>query len=389
MADGLNTYQEGFYAGRRCFVTGHTGFKGSWLVQWLALLGARVTGYALDPNTDPSLFDRASVADTLEKDHRGDIREAEYLIECMRAAEPEVLFHLAAQPLVRLSYQEPKATFDVNTGGTVNVLEAARQCPSLRAIVVVTTDKCYENREWPHAYRENDALGGHDPYSASKAAAEIAAAAYRLSFFEPAGIGLATARAGNVVGGGDWALDRILPDAVRALEAGRAIPVRNPGGVRPWQHVLEPLSGYLELGARLHRESGAERAQDTGNRPKTGDASCSHASANQGIPTAGAWNFGPYSDGARPVREVIEAFLSAYGSGAWEDLSARQTGAPHEAGLLVLAWDKAYRRLGWTPRWRFEETIRRAAAWYRRHAAGEDAGELCRAEIREYMESRK
>jgi CDP-glucose 4,6-dehydratase len=366
MEDLVKNFHDGFYAGRRCFLTGHTGFKGAWLAQWLHLLGAKVTGYALDPATDPSLFDRALVADALEKDVRGDIREYGLLATAMQEAQPEVVFHLAAQPLVRLSYQEPKATFDINVGGTVNVLEAARQCPSIKSIVVITTDKCYENREWTHAYREEDALGGHDPYSGSKGAAEIAAGSYRRSFFTPAGIGMATARAGNVIGGGDWAADRIIPDAVRSLEAGVPIPVRNPGAIRPWQHVLEPLSGYLALGAKLYRESEAKE-----------------------LKTPGAWNFAPYPDGARPVRDVIEAFLPVYGTGSWEDLSTRQNNAPHEAGLLILAWDKAFHGLGWKPRWRFDETVRRTARWYQRYAAKANATELCKTEILEYMAAGK
>jgi CDP-glucose 4,6-dehydratase len=347
------------YKDKRVLLTGHTGFKGSWLSMWLKLLGAETTGYALDPPTEPSLFDRAKVADTVH-DARGDIRDYESVRAVLAEAQPEIIFHMAAQPIVRLSYEEPKATFDTNVGGTVNLLEAARKCATVKAIVVITTDKCYDNREWVHAYRENDALGGHDPYSASKGAAEIVAASYAKSFSNESGVHVATARAGNVVGGGDWASDRILPDAARALEAGKGVPVRNPASIRPWQHVLEPLYGYLLLGSRLL-------------------ACPNDAQAKEDL--AGGWNFAPDVRSCRPVGELIDLFVQHYGSGHWDDLSAHQENAPHEARFLSLAWDKAYRHLGWRPHWDFEETIKRSAEWYAQHAAGADARGLCEEDI--------
>ncbi len=349
------------YRGARVLLTGHTGFKGSWLSIWLQRLGSKVTGLALDPPTQPNLFTEANVGG-LVTDLRGDIRNLDDVAEAVRQAEPDVVFHLAAQPLVRLSYNEPKYTFDTNVGGTVNVLEALRASKSVRAIVVVTSDKCYENREWPYAYRESDPLGGRDPYSASKGAAEIVAASYARSFFDGVGVPLATARAGNVIGGGDWAADRIIPDAVRALQDGQPVPVRNPDAVRPWQHVLEPLCGYLALGACLLA------------RP-------------DGIHYAEAWNFAPAASSCQPVRALISAFIQHYGTGAWTDLSDKQVQAPHEANLLALAADKAFRRLGWRPRWDFGQAVQHASSWYRRHGGGESALDLCIEDIESYIRS--
>ena len=352
------------YSGARCLVTGHTGFKGAWLCQWLHRLGAKVTGYALDPPSEPSLFDLAGVG-SLVDDVRGDLLDREALSEAMLRCKPQVVFHLAAQALVRRSYAEPRYTFDVNVGGTVNVLEILRSCPSLKAVVVVTSDKCHENRGRPDPFAEDDPLGGSDPYSASKACAEIVSAAYRCSFLEQAGIGLATARAGNVVGGGDWAEDRIIPDAVRALERGEPVPVRNPGHVRPWQHVLEPLFGYLVLGAGL---LGVDRDR----------AELRHQ--------AGAWNFGPHAESCRTVQEVVETFLASHGRGTWADLSGAP--APREAQFLSLAWDKARQGLGWRPRWNFQQTMDRTARWYRKQQDGGDARELCQMDIKAYDESK-
>lgn len=345
------------YKGRRCLITGHTGFKGSWLCLWLHRLGAELSGYALDPPTTPSLFEHAEIGDLVE-DIRGDVCDYPFLAGTVRSRSPEIIFHLAAQPLVRASYDRPKETFDVNIGGVVNLLEAARACPSLKAIVVITSDKCYQNREWPHAYRETDKLGGHDPYSASKAAAEMVCRAYRRSFFEASGVGLATCRAGNVIGGGDWAADRIIPDAVRALQDGRAVPVRNPNSTRPWQHVLEPLYGYLLLGAKLLEDHGY----------------------------SGEWNFGPPHESNRTVKDLVETFLSGYGKGSWEDQSSKQTEAPHEARFLALAWDKAFRLLGWGPIWDFEEAVYRTGSWYDKCSDGVPAARLCNQEIRDYFE---
>jgi CDP-glucose 4,6-dehydratase len=354
------------YAGRRVLVTGHTGFKGSWLTLWLAGLGAEVTGYALAPDTSPALFERASVASRC-RSLIADVRDAARLAEVVREVRPEVIFHLAAQPLVRRSYQLPLETLEINVLGTAHLLEAVRAAGRPCALVIVTSDKCYENQERHGGYREDEPLGGHDVYSMSKGAAELVTASWRRSFFDPDrlaehGVAVATARAGNVVGGGDWAADRIVPDAIAALSAGRAIPVRNPGGVRPWQHVLEPLGAYLLLGARLLGPDAASFAEP--------------------------WNFGPRLEDARPVRDVVEALIAAWGSGSWDDI--HDPAAPHEAGLLRLAIDKAAARLGWAPRWRFDETFQRTVAWYRAFHTGASAdalAELCHTQIRDYLES--
>jgi len=347
---------EEYYSGRKCLVTGHTGFKGSWLSVWLHRLGAQICGYALQPPTEPSLFDLAEVGEFVQ-DNRGDLRDFDHLRKVVAKVQPEIVFHLAAQPLVRRSYREPKATFDVNVGGTVNLLEALRESATVRAAVVVTSDKCYENREWDHSYRENDPLGGRDPYSASKAAAEMVANAYRRSFFEPAGVGLTTARAGNAIGGGDWAENRIIPDAVRALASDSPVPVRHPDSVRPWQHVLEPLYGYLLLGAKLLQ--GSQEVSEY----------------------AGAWNFGPAPSSFRTVKDVADLFIRYFGKGSWEDKSGEQNEAQPEAKMLALAWEKAYLRLGWSPRWGFEETIERTAKWYRALGEGTSARDLCTDDI--------
>ncbi len=330
----------GVFDGRRVFVTGHTGFKGSWLTAWLLELGAQVTGYALEPPTDPSLFEDAGLADRIDH-HIADVRDAERLTRTLADARPEVVFHMAAQPLVRLSYDEPVETYATNVMGTVHLLEAVRLASSVRVAVNVTSDKCYENREWEYAYRENDALGGHDPYSSSKACAEIATSAWARSFFGGSEVRLASARAGNVIGGGDWALDRIVPDCVLALREGRSIEVRNPAAVRPWQHVLEPLSGYLWLAARMwESEPGA---------------------------LDGGWNFGPLSRANVTVREVVETLISEWGSGAWH----RTEGAgaqPHEARFLKLDCSRAADLLGWQPIYEVDRALSVTAAWYRAHA---------------------
>ncbi len=325
------------YRGKRVLVTGHTGFKGSWLALWLAELGAEVTGLSLPAIAGPGHFKLAGVAGRV--DHReGDVRDLGAVQAAFAAARPEVVFHLAAQALVLPSYADPKGTFDTNVGGTVNLLECARTSRDVRAVVIVTSDKCYENREWDYAYRENDPMGGHDPYSASKGAAELVTAAYRRSFFHADGRpGLASARAGNVIGGGDWSAHRIVPDCVRALAAGEPVAVRNPRSVRPWQHVLEPLSGYLALAARV-----------LSSPRRYGDA----------------FNFGPDGAGHVDVEELVGLFLEAWGSGSIGALPPRGA-VLHEAGLLRLSCDKAASFLGWRPALDAREAIRWTADWYR------------------------
>jgi CDP-glucose 4,6-dehydratase len=341
------------YAGSRVLVTGHTGFKGSWLCEWLLALGAQVRGYSLPPPTEPALFEQLGLAGRLQHEV-GDIRDAAKLAAAVHSFRPEFVFHLAAQPLVRCSYKEPVETYSTNVMGTVHLLEALRALNKPCAAVFVTTDKCYENNESGRAYGEDDSLGGHDPYSSSKAASEIAISGYRRSFFSPrklAGgivppVAIASARAGNVIGGGDWALDRIVPDCMRALAAGRSIAVRNPAATRPWQHVLEPLGGYLALAARLREALVGAPSGDADSL----EALCS------------AFNFGPAPESNRSVREVVDEVLRHW-PGSWEDCSDPK--APHEATLLCLSIEKARRLLAWQPRWDFRETVARTVLWYR------------------------
>jgi CDP-glucose 4,6-dehydratase len=324
----------GAFAGKTVWLSGHTGFKGSWLSVWLLQLGARVHGFSLEPPTQPSAFQQLGLASQLE--HQiGDLRDRVAVADSIRRAAPDFVFHLAAQPLVRASYEQPTETYATNIMGTLHVLDALRSHARNCAAVFVTTDKCYENREWLYAYREDDALGGYDPYSSSKAAAEIAIAAYRRSFFASHPVKIASARAGNVIGGGDWAADRIVPDSVRALERGEPIAVRNRRSTRPWQHVLEPLSGYLLLAARLAA----------------------------GEDVASAFNFGPALQSNRSVEELVKAILDHW-PGEWIDRS--EPSAPHEAGLLNLATEKAFHLLGWSAVWSFDVTIRNTIDWYRR-----------------------
>jgi CDP-glucose 4,6-dehydratase len=354
------------YSGRRVVVTGHTGFKGSWLTLWLRELGADVTGLALPPDTQPALFDLLAIREQC-RHIEADVRDAEATARVIREAQPDFVFHLAAQSLVRKSYAEPLSTVATNVVGTATVLDAVRSARGPCAVVVVTSDKCYENRDGAWGYREDDALGGQDVYSASKAAAEIITASYRRSFFPPARIrehrvAVASARAGNVIGGGDWADDRIVPDAVRALSRGAAVPVRNPGAVRPWQHVLEPLGGYLLLGARL---------APTGSGAPEGYCE--------------AWNFGPAAASNRSVEDLVRAAIREWGEGRWE--SRVDASAPHEARTLRLAADKARDALGWAPTWGFADTVARTVEWYRLHASGgsqADLLELSRRQIRDY-----
>jgi len=345
-----------FWHGKRVLVTGHTGFKGAWLSLWLERLGARVTGLALPPATEPSLFALCEIGRRLES-VSCDIRDRAAVARLVSAAAPDIVFHLAAQALVRLSYREPVATWETNVMGTLHLLEAVRATPSVRAVVNVTSDKCYENREWPWPYRETEALGGHDPYSASKAAAEIATAAWRRSFLaetKPA-VGLASARAGNVIGGGDWAPDRLVPDCMQALAAGRVIEIRHPHAVRPWQHVLEPLSGYLLLAERLWQNPAG---------------------------FADAWNFGPADDDARPVSWVVTQLARLWGDGAgWRTVGGSDL---HEAGYLRVDASKARTALGWRPRLSLAGALEWTVRWYREWQAGQPAAMLCLSQISDY-----
>lgn len=331
----------GVFAKRTVLVTGHTGFKGAWLSIWLLTLGADVVGYSLEPPTNPSLFEAAGLTTRLTHIH-GDVRDRQRVQAVIAERRPDYVFHLAAQALVLDSYREPFETFETNVMGTLAVLDGLRSVSHPCAAVIVSTDKCYENREWDYSYREVDALGGHDPYSASKAAMEIALASYQRSFFagEPPSVAvrIASARAGNVIGGGDWSQNRIVPDVIRALAGNRAVTVRNPDAVRPWQHVLDPLSGYLWLAARLSQLDGQA--------------------------FTGPWNFGPNPVFAATVRDLVETVMQGWGCGEWHDMSA--VGAkPHEAQRLSLSIDKAQRHLGWQPVWGFGETVKNTVAHYK------------------------
>lgn len=339
-----------FLRDRRVLVTGHTGFKGAWLSHWLLDEGAVVAGYALAPDTEPSLFRLLGLADRLHH-VEADIRDADRVVAEVTAFRPDLVLHLAAQPLVRRSYREPRLTWETNVLGTVNVLEAVRRCPSVQACVVVTSDKCYENREWVWGYREDEPMGGHDPYSASKGAAELAVASWRRSF--PGGARIASARAGNVIGGGDWSADRIVTDFVRAILADRPLELRNPHATRPWQHVLEPLSGYLRLAERLCQPDGERYAE--------------------------AWNFGPADESVTTVATLAGHLVASWGRGSV--VVAPQTAQPHEAGLLKLDCAKAAARLAWRGRWTVAETARRTAHWYRDQAAGADARSLVQTDL--------
>jgi len=346
-----------FWEGKRVFLTGHTGFKGGWISLWLAQLGAEVKGYALEPATTPSLFEIARVGEVVESDI-GDIRNLEQLRSSMGDFNPDILIHMAAQPLVRLSYKEPVETYDTNVMGTVKVFEAARSCPNLKAIVNVTTDKCYENKEWLWGYREDEPMGGYDPYSSSKGCAELVTSAYRRSFMQEKGVGLATARAGNVIGGGDWSDDRLIPDILRAFEKNEAVVIRNPQSTRPWQHVLEPLSGYLLLAQKMYESPQAY---------------------------AEAWNFGPCDDDAKPVDWILEHMVKQWGKGALWQLD--QGSHPHEAGYLKLDISKAKSRLDWQPTWNLDRTLEKIVIWHQAWLNGEDMQTRCLNEVEKYMEN--
>lgn len=345
-----------FWQGKKVFLTGHTGFKGSWLSLWLQRMGAQVKGFALQPPTTPALFNEANVATGMESEI-GDIRDLAAITASMTAFNPDILIHMAAQPLVRLSYREPVETYATNLMGTVHVLEAARRCSNLRAIVNVTTDKCYENREWEWGYRENEPMGGHDPYSNSKGCSELVTAAYRRSFFNtPNTAALASARAGNVIGGGDWADDRLIPDILRAFEKQQPVIIRNPLATRPWQHVLEPLSGYLILAEKLYSE-GAAFAQ--------------------------GWNFGPRDEDVQPVEWILDHMVVHWGQGASWHLDTDPQ--PHEAELLKLDISKARARLHWQPQWSLAHTLDTIVDWHRAWLNGEDIRQATLAQIAQYQ----
>jgi len=349
-----------FWRGKKVLVTGHTGFKGSWLCLWLASLGAQVTGYALLPPTVPSLFTLAKL-DELMDSVIGDVRDYDQLTTALQATKPDIVIHMAAQSLVRESYTNPMETYAVNVMGMVHLLEAVRHCESVRVLVNVTTDKCYENKEWVWGYREYEPMGGYDPYSNSKACSELVTSAYRSSFFNPAdyarhGVAIATARAGNVIGGGDWAVDRLIPDCIRALEQDEKIYIRSPHAIRPWQHVLEPLSGYLLLAERLYI---------------------------QGTLYGEGWNFGPDDNDAKPVEWIVQTLCSLWGNSAGY---AVDTGHhPHEANYLKLDCSKAKMQLGWEPRWRLTTALEKICEWHRVYHAGGSVRECCLEQIHEYM----
>ncbi len=351
----------GFWKGKIVFLTGNTGFKGSWLSIWLESLGAKVFGYALPPNTDPSLFDVAKLSGRFDTT-LADLDDDAALRASMAKADPDIVIHMAAQPIVLASYEDPLGTYRTNVLGTARVLDAARALPRLKAILVITTDKCYENHEWVWGYRETDALGGYDPYSSSKACAEIVTASFRNSFFNPGkfgsvhGVAIATARAGNVIGGGDWAKDRLIPDIVRSFAQGKKVLIRNPASIRPWQHVLEPLSGYLRLAERLWE-----------NGPEFGEA----------------WNFGPEESDAKPVRWIVERLHSLWpGAPGFELNEAPQ---PHEARYLKLDCSKSKALLGWRPVWNLETALRKVVEWNLALREGKDMHAVCHAQIEDYM----
>lgn len=342
-----------FFQGKKILITGHTGFKGGWLSLWLKGLGAEVTGIALPPYTTPNLFSLGRVAGDMAS-YFCDIRDAVELKTIVKKTRPEIVFHLAAQPLVRASYREPLDTFSCNVMGTTHLLDALRGLSSVRVAVLVTTDKVYNNNEWPYPYRENDALGGRDPYSASKAASEIVIASYRDAFLAEQGVGVASVRAGNVIGGGDWSEDRLIPDAVRAWQAGQVLEIRRPQAIRPWQHVLEPLAGYLSLSQKMWEQPSL----------------------------AGAYNFGPLTHEAATVQEVVALARNAYGSG--KVICGDGNEGPHEAGWLALETSKTRVTLGVIPKWTLAEAVSRTMVWYRDQQEGADVQALCWSDIAAY-----
>jgi CDP-glucose 4,6-dehydratase len=362
---GMIKNLESFYQNRNVFLTGHTGFKGSWLSLWLAKMGARVTGFSLNPPTDPSLYELCHI-DSLVKSVIGDVRDYAKLHEAMVQAKPEIVIHMAAQPLVRDSYKIPVETYATNVMGTVHMLESVRSCSTVRAVVNVTTDKCYENREWIWGYRENEPMGGYDPYSNSKGCSELVTSSYRSSYFNPKDYGkthtvaLASARAGNVIGGGDWAADRLIPDIIRSFLKNEKVLIRSPHAIRPWQHVLEPLSGYLELAQALY-EKGAEYAE--------------------------GWNFGPDDSDAKPVEWIVEKMCRKWGDGA--SFSIDKNPQPHEASYLKLDCSKARMKLGWVPRWNLDTALDKIIEWTKAYNNRESLKEMCGKQIEEFMKTEK
>lgn len=353
---GVRKVDDAFWKGKRVFLTGHTGFKGSWLSLWLSSMGAIVKGFALEPDTNPAMFEVVRVSSVMQSEI-GDIRNFESISKSLRFFNPDILIHMAAQPLVRLSYSQPVETYATNVMGTVHVLESARQCSNLKAIVSVTTDKVYENQEWLWGYRENEPMGGYDPYSSSKGCAELATSAYRRSFFSTENApALASARAGNVIGGGDWSLDRLIPDAIKAFEKGEPVIIRNPLATRPWQHVLEPLSGYLMLAESLY---------------------------NDGKKFAEAWNFGPEDKDCKSVEWILDQLVSDWGGNASWKLD--ENPQPHEARFLKLDCSKAKAGLNWYPRWEIEEVIHKIFAWHVHFSGGYDMQEYSLNEIKTYQ----
>jgi len=349
----MTTIDKDFWQGKRVFLTGHTGFKGSWLSLWLSSLGAEVKGYALNPPTSPSLFNEAKVSSIIDS-QIGDIRDQNALHESMTGFSPDILIHMAAQSLVRYSYEAPIETYEVNVIGTAKVLEVARSCPNLKAIVNITTDKCYENDGRSEGYKENDPMGGHDPYSSSKGCSELVTSAYRRSFLQEQGVGLASVRAGNVIGGGDWADDRLIPDILRSFEKNEPVVIRNPKATRPWQHVLEPLSGYLILAQKLYKNQ-EEYAE--------------------------GWNFGPNEQDVKPVDWILDKMISKWPNSSWE---FDRNSNPHEADFLKLDIVKAESKLGWQPVWELSHTLEKIIDWHRAWLDKEDIQVICLAEIEEY-----
>lgn len=346
-----------FWAGKKVLVTGHTGFKGGWLSLWLAHMQADVIGLSLDPPTEPGFYGEAGLESFLTSDLRCDIRDRKALLDAVTEAAPDIVLHLAAQPLVRQSYVDPVETYETNVMGTIHVLEAVRATPSVRAVVNVTTDKCYENREWIWSYRENEPMGGHDPYSNSKGCAELVTSAYRQSFLAEAGVQLASARAGNVIGGGDWAKDRLLPDFLRAIDAGKTLVIRSPGATRPWQHVLEPVAGYLVLAQKLWASSGD---------------------------LAEGWNFGPEENDARSVQWIVEHMCKLNPKANWQ---LDENPQPHEANLLMLSSAKARARLGWRPRWALPMALEKTLEWHEAWTTGQNMASVTLNQIETYIQT--